>query len=192
MSNPFVTPWAVVCRAPLSIVFPRQEYWRGLPSPSPGDHPEPRLEPVSPALQADSLPLSHQGSPREYLVYMIISHIYTYIRRINFWKYNCFGHRICVFVMLMPTAKLPSKRDCTVPTPTRKTRRCPGPCQAAPDTCLCSPLCFQEYLEAQTACCGSSRGSVCTLLIKYLSTFCIKHKVILKLQFVLNGDHCEL
>ena len=43
--------------------FSRQEYWSGLPFPSPGDLPDPGIEPVSPALQADSLPLSHQGSP---------------------------------------------------------------------------------------------------------------------------------
>ena len=46
-------------QAPLS----RQEYWSGLPCPSPGDHPNPGIEPRSPALQADSLPLSHLGSP---------------------------------------------------------------------------------------------------------------------------------
>ena len=52
--------------APLSLGFPRQEYWSGLPCP-PGDIPDPGLEPTSPsgpALQAGSLPLSHQGSPR--------------------------------------------------------------------------------------------------------------------------------
>ena len=51
----------------LSMGFPRQEYWNGLlglPFPSPGDLPNPGIEPASPALQADSLPLSHQGSPR--------------------------------------------------------------------------------------------------------------------------------
>ena len=52
---------------PLSMVFPRQEYWNGLlglPFPSPGDLANPGIEPTSPALQADSLPLSHQQSPR--------------------------------------------------------------------------------------------------------------------------------
>ena len=43
--------------------FSRQEYWSGLPFPSPGDLPNPGTEPMSPALQADSLPLSHRGSP---------------------------------------------------------------------------------------------------------------------------------
>ena len=54
----------VACQAPLSMGFPRQEYSSGLPVPSPGDLPHPRIEPVSPASQADSFPLSHQGSPR--------------------------------------------------------------------------------------------------------------------------------
>ena len=51
-----VTPWTVACQASLSMGFPRQEYWSGLPFPSPGDLPNPRIEPWSPALQADSLP----------------------------------------------------------------------------------------------------------------------------------------
>ena len=48
-------PWPVACQAPLSIGFPRQEYWSGLTFPSAGDLPDPGIEPVSPALQADSL-----------------------------------------------------------------------------------------------------------------------------------------
>ena len=47
----FVTPWTVACHAPLS----RQEYWSGLPFPSPENGPKPRIKPRSPALQADSL-----------------------------------------------------------------------------------------------------------------------------------------
>ena len=50
-------------QAPLSIEFSRQEYWSGLPFPSPGDLPDPGIEPRSPALQADSLLSSYQGSP---------------------------------------------------------------------------------------------------------------------------------
>ena len=55
--------WTVACQAPLSTGFSRQEYWSGLPRPPPGGLPKPGIEPVSPMLQADSLPLSHQGSP---------------------------------------------------------------------------------------------------------------------------------
>ena len=45
----FVTPWTVACQAPLSMGFSSQEYWSGLPFPSPGDLPNPRIEPRSPA-----------------------------------------------------------------------------------------------------------------------------------------------
>ena len=50
------TPWTVAHQAPLSMGLSRQEYWRGLPFPSPGNLPYPGVEPGSPALQADSLP----------------------------------------------------------------------------------------------------------------------------------------
>ena len=50
-----VTPWTVAHQAPLSMVFSRQEYWSGLPFPSPGDLPDPGIEPGFPALEADSL-----------------------------------------------------------------------------------------------------------------------------------------
>ena len=59
----FVTPWTVARQAPLSTGFPRQEYWSGLPFPHPGDLPDPGIRPGSPALQAESLPLSHWGYP---------------------------------------------------------------------------------------------------------------------------------
>ena len=66
----FATPWTVTHQAPLFMEFPRQEYWNRLPWPSPGDLPDPEIEPTSPlasALQADSLPLSHLGNLSIYL-----------------------------------------------------------------------------------------------------------------------------
>ena len=57
------TPWTVTHQAPLSMGFSRQECWSRLPFPSPGDVPDPGMEAASPAVQVDSLPLSHQGSP---------------------------------------------------------------------------------------------------------------------------------
>ena len=51
----FATPWPVAHQAPVSMRFSRQEYWSGLPFPSPGDLPNPRIKPRSPALQADAL-----------------------------------------------------------------------------------------------------------------------------------------
>ena len=65
MSNS-VTPWTLAHQAPQSMGFPRQEYWSKLPFPSPGEPPDPGIEllsPVSPALQADSLPLAVRGNP---------------------------------------------------------------------------------------------------------------------------------
>ena len=44
-----VTPWTVACQAPLTMGFPRQEYWSGLPFPSSGDLLDPGIEPMSPA-----------------------------------------------------------------------------------------------------------------------------------------------
>ena len=60
----FATPWTVACQAPLFMGFSRQEYWSGLPFPSPGDLPGPRIEPRSPALQADSLLTELHGKSR--------------------------------------------------------------------------------------------------------------------------------
>ena len=61
-----VAPWTVAHQAPLSMEFPRQEYWSGLPCPPPGDLPNSGIEPASPtppSLQVDSWPLSQLGSP---------------------------------------------------------------------------------------------------------------------------------
>ena len=56
--------WTEACQAPLSMGFSRQEYWSGLPFPSPGDLPDPGIEPGSPELQADDLPTELWGKPR--------------------------------------------------------------------------------------------------------------------------------
>ena len=55
----------IACQAPLSMEFPRQEDWSGLPFPSPGDLPDSGMEPRSPALQADSLPFDPAGKPQK-------------------------------------------------------------------------------------------------------------------------------
>ena len=60
----FATQWTVACQASLSMGFSRQEYWSGLPFPTPGDLPKPGIEPLSlmyPALQVGSLPLVLPG-----------------------------------------------------------------------------------------------------------------------------------
>ena len=53
----FATPWTVAHQAPPSMEFSRQEYWSGLPFPSPGDLPNLGIEAESPTLQADALPI---------------------------------------------------------------------------------------------------------------------------------------
>ena len=60
------TPWTVACQAPLSMGFSRQEYWSGLPFPSPGDLPNPGIEPGSSTLQADSLPTELPQKPMDF------------------------------------------------------------------------------------------------------------------------------
>ena len=59
----FDTPWTVAHQAPLSMGFSRQEYWSGLPFPSPGDLPDPGIEPGSPSLEADALTSEPPGKP---------------------------------------------------------------------------------------------------------------------------------
>ena len=59
----FATPWTIAHQAPLSMGLSRQEYWHGLPCPSPGDLPDPGTELTSPALQAHALLLRYWGSP---------------------------------------------------------------------------------------------------------------------------------
>ena len=88
-----VTPWTVACQAPLSMGFSRQEYWSRLPFPSPGDLPNPGIEPGSPALQADSLPTELRGKtsctyrPSVYLLWKdLCSNILPTFKR------NCFLH----------------------------------------------------------------------------------------------------
>ena len=75
VSNSFETPWNVACQAPLSIEFPRQEYWSGRPFPLPGDLPDPRISCNSPPLQAYSLPLSQWGS----LIYILLAETYLMV-----------------------------------------------------------------------------------------------------------------
>ena len=63
MSDSFATPWTVAHQALLSMEFFRQEYWSAWPFPPSGYLPDPEIEPMSPAWQADSLPLNHLEGP---------------------------------------------------------------------------------------------------------------------------------
>ena len=76
----FATPWAVAHQATPSTGFSRQEYWSGLPFPSPGDLPDPGIELKSPALQADALPSEPPEQP-----------MISWLRRVNLlerWIYQ--------------------------------------------------------------------------------------------------------
>ena len=68
----FETLWTVANQDPLSMGFSRQEYWSGLSFPSPGDHPDPGIEPRSPALQADILTSEPPGKPIICIKYVLI------------------------------------------------------------------------------------------------------------------------
>ena len=73
-----VTPWTAGLQAPLSLEFSRQEYWSGLPFPSPGYLPNPGSEssfPVSPALKVDSLPTEPMGKPTRYLESLVAQRV---------------------------------------------------------------------------------------------------------------------
>ena len=73
VSSSLETPLAVVRHAALSMGFPSQEFYRGLPFPSPGFLPDPGIEPTSDALASRFLPLNHQGKPHTYIcVYYLI------------------------------------------------------------------------------------------------------------------------
>ena len=74
----FATPWTVAHQAPLSMELSRQEYWNGLLCPPPVDLSDPGIKPtspVAPALQAESLPLNHQGSP----FYNCLCDLYSFV-----------------------------------------------------------------------------------------------------------------
>ena len=67
MSNSLQLQWTVAYQAPPSMGFSRQECWSGLPFPSPGDLPDPGIEPRSPTLQADALLSEPRGKPQNQL-----------------------------------------------------------------------------------------------------------------------------
>ena len=64
MSNSFVTSWTIVLQAPLSMGFPRQEYWSGMPFPSPGDIPNRGIKTTTPVLAGGFLTTEPPGKPK--------------------------------------------------------------------------------------------------------------------------------
>ena len=74
----FAIPWTVACLTPLFMEFSREEYWSGLPFPSPGDLPDPGIEPRSPELQAVFLSTEPQRKPAFYNIDLLITHLHVY------------------------------------------------------------------------------------------------------------------
>ena len=85
----------IALQAPLSMGFSRQEYWSGLLYPPPGDLPDPGIKPTSPdfpALQVDSLPLNHQGSPSVAELTPLTPFLYNFENCLCHWWHGC-NHR---------------------------------------------------------------------------------------------------
>ena len=111
----FATPRNIAHQAPLSMEFSRQEFWSGLPFPSPGDLPNPRIEPRSPAQQADSLlselwdfPYSFQRFIKPFL--LLMSFI-SFFFRVSVTKPN----RVEETVFFLPNQYLIFKKFCLCP-----------------------------------------------------------------------------
>ena len=96
----FATPWTVACQTPLSMGFPRQECWSRLPFPSPGNLPDPEIEPQSPWLQADSLPAEPPGKRHiiiNFMYFLIILNLkaivclygFKHIYYVSIWHLYC-------------------------------------------------------------------------------------------------------
>ena len=90
----FATPWTVAYQAPPSIGFSRQEYWSGLPFPSPGDLPDPGIEPRSPTLQADALTTVAWRSLNS-------EHKWYFLQSIAIYLFFYSKHLIHCFMMIM-------------------------------------------------------------------------------------------
>ena len=91
----FATPWTAANQAPPSMGFSRQEYWSGLPFPSPGDLPNPGIEPRSPTLQADALTSEPPGKPNLLTVSLFIvslRDILCLMGSLYFWELILFSH----------------------------------------------------------------------------------------------------
>ena len=100
-----VIPWTVASGAPLSMEFSRQEYWSGLPFPSPGDLPDPMIEPQSPALQASVVQNTYRFSvylfcelPRKVTFYFTVMDL-----PISPWSSMCFCSRR---IAMIPTHRV--------------------------------------------------------------------------------------
>ena len=95
----FVTPWTVAYQAPPSMRFSRQEYWSGLPFPSPGNLPDPGIEPGSPAWEADTLTSEPPGKPvgvYSYSKNISIPSLSVLFSILEAFTFLVFGHPHCI------------------------------------------------------------------------------------------------
>ena len=120
-----MTPRGIACKAPLSVGFPRQEYWGGLPFPSVGELPDPRIKSGSLALQADSLLSELPGKPN------VVLHIFNgFLYSIIFSSVQF--SRSALFDSLQPHELQHARPPCPSPTP-----------KVYPNTCPSSRWCIQ-------------------------------------------------
>ena len=128
VSNSFATPWTIDHQAPLSVGFSRHEYWSGLPFPSPGDLPNPGIEPGSPRLQAEPLPSEPSVKPLKPKIICLFLYLFTVV-----WASQV------ALVVKNPPAKAEDLRD-VVSSP--KSGRSPGEGNGNPlqYSCLGNPL----------------------------------------------------
>ena len=89
--------------------FCRQEYWNGLPFPTPGHLPDPGIEPLSPALQGDSFPLSHQESLSLYILFWIFFFHYRLVQDIEYSS-PCYIVGLCCLSVLCAVMCICSSR----------------------------------------------------------------------------------
>ena len=79
VSDSFVTPWTVARQTPLSMGFPRQEYWSRLPVPSPGDIPDPGIKPASPALEGGFFTTEPPGKPSVSMLLLLLLSCFSHV-----------------------------------------------------------------------------------------------------------------
>ena len=90
-------PWTIVHQATLSVEFSREEYWSGLPFPSPGNLPDSGIEPRSLTLQADSLPSEPLGKPIKVKWALRVEHSFNRFSVFMKWNTREFSLCLCVF-----------------------------------------------------------------------------------------------
>ena len=112
----FTAPWTVTCQAPLSMGFPRQEYWSGWPFPPPGDLPNPGTKPTSPALAGGFFTTEQLGKPKKAGLLDLQD---LFLAALNLWKFRHPKHRAGPHGKLTLQSPLPGKPavkgDCPKP-----------------------------------------------------------------------------